>query len=58
MQLTRLQAKHEEELESVVCERVNERVSDRSCEGRVAELQGQLYTQQLVIAHLKDQLKQ
>ncbi|KAK3920515.1 Centrosomal protein of 162 kDa, partial [Frankliniella fusca] len=55
--LTRLQAKHEEELESVVCERVNERLADRSCEGRVAELQGQLYTQQLVIAHLKEQLK-
>ncbi|KAJ1521959.1 hypothetical protein ONE63_002290 [Megalurothrips usitatus] len=55
--LTRLQAKHEEELESVVCERVSERLSDRSCEGRVAELQGQLYTQQLVIAHLKEQLK-
>ena len=42
----------------MVCERVNERLSDRSCEGRVAELQGQLYTQQLVIAHLKEQLKQ
>ncbi|KAE8747962.1 hypothetical protein FOCC_FOCC005352, partial [Frankliniella occidentalis] len=55
--LTRLQAKHEEELESIVCERVNERLTDRSCEGRVAELQGQLYTQQLVIAHLKEQLK-
>ncbi|XP_075238176.1 uncharacterized protein LOC142334215 [Lycorma delicatula] len=51
--LRTLQAEHEQEIQRLLND-----YSNRHSQSTVAELQGQIYTHQMVITHLKEQLKQ
>ncbi|RZF43361.1 hypothetical protein LSTR_LSTR001622 [Laodelphax striatellus] len=51
--LVSLQSEHEQEVQRLINDYTN-----RHSQTAVAELQGQIYTQQMVINHLKEQLKQ
>jgi len=53
LQLNLLQEQHEAEMDHLISDHIARHSS--SC---IADLQGQLSTQQIVISHLKDQLKQ
>jgi hypothetical protein len=53
LQLNLLQEQHEAEMDHLISDHVT-----RHSNSRIADLQGQLNTQQIIIGHLKDQLKQ
>lgn len=53
LQLNLLQEHHEAEMDRLIADHMT-----RHSSSRIADLQGQLSTQQIVISHLKDQLKQ
>jgi hypothetical protein len=53
LQLNLLQEHHEAEVDRLISDHMV-----RHSSSRIADLQGQLSTQQIVIGHLKDQLKQ
>jgi hypothetical protein len=53
LQLNLLQEQHEAEMDRLISDHMA-----RHSNSRIADLQGQLSTQQIIISHLKDQLKQ